>query len=74
MVPYLVHEPSVILWWRERARELTNTSYVWVVEQDVLFSGSLPAFFELYTRISADLVSVFCPFSDRVQDLSLIHI
>lgn len=40
--------------------------YVWVVEEDVLYGGSLPTFLNLYSNIYADLITLFCPFSDEL--------
>ena len=64
MVPYLVHEPSLILWYRANADTLTGMKNVWVVEQDALFGGSLVTFLAMHARLSADLITVFCPFTD----------
>ena len=61
MVSYIVREPSIILWWRAHSQLLTKaTSFVWVIEDDVVYTGSLQAFLASYAAETADLVSLFC--------------
>ena len=64
MVPYLVHEPSLVLWYRAHEAALSKVKHVWVVEEDALYGGSLNAFLASHEHVSADLITVFCPFSD----------
>jgi len=62
MVNYLIHEPSVLLWWRAHAKRLEAT-HLWVVEEDTLYGDpSARPFLDAYANSSADLVSVFCHF------------
>jgi hypothetical protein len=55
---YYTHEPSLCLWARRRARR----PYVWVLEEDAPFVGSLRVPISHYAASSqADLVAVFMP-------------
>ncbi len=47
LVPYLIHEPSIVLWW-ENHRNLPDVSSVWVLEDDVIYAGNPVTFFERY--------------------------
>lgn len=64
-VNYLIHEPSVILWWLAHADALHDIGHIWVLEDDVLFGGSAPHFFRRFEHQRADMVSLFCEFSQK---------
>jgi hypothetical protein len=62
-IPFVVHEPSLLLWWLDQANSRRRREEdVWLLENDVAFSGNISAFFEGYANfIQADLVSEFQP-------------
>ena len=78
MIGYLIHEPSLVLWWRAKQKLAANPGggggasggaraipggHVWVLEDDTYFEGDVLPFFEHYHRhVTADLVSVFAPY------------
>ena len=49
LVPYLIHEPSIVLWW-ENHRNLPDVRSVWVLEDDVIYAGDPVTFFERYVN------------------------
>ena len=57
LVSYFVHEPSLCLWARRRARR----PYVWVLEDDAPFLGSIRVPVAHYSASTVDLVAVFAP-------------
>jgi hypothetical protein len=63
VVNYLIHEPSVILWWLANGRE--QFEHVWVLEDDVFFGGSATRFFRRFELQSADMISLFCDFNQE---------
>ena len=68
-LPFLVHEPSVVLWWLQQNGSRED---VWVLEDDVAFTGDPQAFFDAYAEeVPSDLVSEFQPWhSDCLARLS----
>ena len=49
LTSYLIHEPSLVLWARDRRRGgRALPPHVWVVEDDVVFLGDLRAFLHSY--------------------------
>lgn len=61
LLSYFIHEPSLCLWARLRCG--TNgrcaDQYVWVIEDDAAFVGSIQAPLQHYRNSSSDLISVF---------------
>lgn len=56
---------SILLWLRRAQRfELTKASFVWVIEDDAVYTGSLQAFLASYAPEAADLITVFCTFEN----------
>lgn len=74
---YLVHEPSIILWWRAHAfgtrAVIRADQHLWVLEDDILFAGRSPVpFFERFDRTSdADFVSLFCDLESGCRNARL---
>lgn len=74
-VPFLVHEPSLVLWLERRGSDggggggggdggsgTSRERDVWVLEDDVIFSGDASLFFERHAAsVHADLISEFQP-------------
>ena len=75
LLPFLVHEPSIVLWWEARRRQRKGAGQqeeedVWVLEDDVAFTGNAAAWFDAQARsVDADLVSVFQPFQHECRRL-----
>ena len=57
LLPFLVHEPSIVLWWEARRRQRKGAGQqeeedVWVLEDDVAFTGNAAAWFDAQARSS----------------------
>ena len=60
LVPYLIHEPSIVLWWESNRH--ADIKSVWVIEDDVVYGGRPAEFFSRYADSQADMISYFRPF------------
>ena len=71
LTSYLVHEPSLVLWARRRrSTGLPLPPHVWVLEDDTIFMGSLPAFLRSQ-RMNAGLPPAVAP---READLVTVFV
>ena len=64
LVPFLVHEPSVVLWWlKHEAGRTGPPSPLWVVEDDLHFFGNITAYFSKADSAAGpkDHLAVFAP-------------
>jgi hypothetical protein len=59
LVSYLIHEPSLVLWARDKGSGLGRGGHVWVVEDDAVFLGDLRGFLHSYRLRAADYVATF---------------
>lgn len=67
VVNYLIHEPSIILWWLAHGKT-ARIEHVWVLEDDTFFGGSAGSaahFFNRFEHQSTDMVSLFCGFFQK---------
>ena len=75
LTSFLIHEPSLALWARDRRRQSARPAlppHVWVVEDDTVFLGDLRQSLALYRRFAptADYVSTFANLEGHLEAAS----
>jgi hypothetical protein len=59
LISFLIHEPSLVLWAREKGSRLVRGGHVWVMEDDAVLVGDMRGFLRSYRARAADYVSTF---------------